>query len=84
VRKFYARKYKKMVILYVYLHMVKEIINFTEHMHIKKFRWCAKEKSFAQRAREIVLKTKLRWYRRWGGLGAVVVVKVQLFPYDKL
>jgi hypothetical protein len=35
------------------------------------------------RAREIVLKTKLRWYRRRGSVGAVVVVKVQLLPYDK-
>ncbi len=36
-----------------------------------------------RRAREIVLKTKLRWYRRRGSVGAVVVVKVQLLPYDK-
>ncbi len=34
-------------------------------------------------SQEIVLKTKLRWYRRWGSMGAVVVVKVQLLPYDK-
>ncbi len=30
------------------------------------------------------LKTKLRWYRRRGSVGAFVVVKVQLLPYDKL
>ncbi len=35
------------------------------------------------RAREIVLKTKLRWYRRRGSVGAVVVVKVELLPYGK-
>jgi hypothetical protein len=35
------------------------------------------------RAWEIVLKTKLRWYRRRGSVGAVVAVKVQLLPYDK-
>jgi hypothetical protein len=38
---------------------------------------------FAWRAREIVLRTKLRWYPRRGSVGAVVVVKVQLLPYDK-
>jgi hypothetical protein len=36
-----------------------------------------------KRAREIVLKTKLRWYSRRGSVGAVVVVKVQLLLYDK-
>jgi hypothetical protein len=36
-----------------------------------------------KRAWEIVLKTKLRWYRRRGSVGADVVVKVQLLPYDK-
>ncbi len=53
--------------------------------------WCTRQNhpfsrpatAFARRAWEIVLKPKLRWYHRRGSVGAVVVVKVQLLPYDK-
>jgi hypothetical protein len=47
-RDFYARAYKKMVNLYVYLHTrSKKSPIYRAYTHIKIFRWCTKEKTFA-------------------------------------